>query len=58
VSEFSGTGFLFVEHDMGVVSRLADRVIVLAQGRILAEGTPGEVLRDARVVEAYLGAVA
>ena len=53
-----GTGFLFVEHDMGVVSRLADRVIVLAQGRILAEGTPAEVLRDARVVEAYLGAVA
>lgn len=53
-----GTGFLFVEHDMGVVSRLADRVVVLAQGRILAEGTPAEVLRDARVVEAYLGAVA
>ncbi len=56
--EARGTGFLFVEHDMGVVSRLADRVIVLAQGRILAEGTPAEVLRDARVVEAYLGAVA
>jgi ABC-type branched-subunit amino acid transport system ATPase component len=56
--ETRGTGFLFVEHDMGVVSRLADRVIVLAQGRILAEGTPAEVLRDARVVEAYLGAVA
>jgi len=53
-----GTGFLFVEHDMGVVSRLADRVIVLAQGRILAEGPPVEVMRDARVVEAYLGAVA
>jgi ABC-type branched-subunit amino acid transport system ATPase component len=52
-----GTGFIFVEHDMGVVSRLADRVIVLAQGRILAEGTPAEVLRDARVVEAYLGTV-
>ncbi len=53
-----GTGFLFVEHDMGVVSRLADRVIVLAQGRILAEGTPAAVLRDVRVVDAYLGAVA
>lgn len=53
-----GTGFLFVEHDMGVVSRLADRVIVLAQGRILAEGSPAEVLRNTRVVEAYLGAVA
>jgi len=53
-----GTGFLFVEHDMGVVARMADRVIVLAQGRILAEGTPAEVLRDARVVDAYLGAVA
>lgn len=52
-----GTGFIFVEHDMGVVSHLADRVIVLAQGRILAEGTPAEVLRDARVVEAYLGVV-
>jgi ABC-type branched-subunit amino acid transport system ATPase component len=46
---------LFIEHDMNVVFRFASRIIVMAGGRILAEGTPDEVGRDARVREVYLG---
>jgi branched-chain amino acid transport system ATP-binding protein len=48
--------FLLVEHDMDVVMRASDRVIVLASGRVICEGTPDEVRRDERVVDAYLGA--
>jgi branched-chain amino acid transport system ATP-binding protein/neutral amino acid transport system ATP-binding protein len=51
-----GRGFLLVEHDMGVVARLADRVVVMADGRVLAEGSYEAIRRDDRVVEAYLGA--
>jgi branched-chain amino acid transport system ATP-binding protein len=47
---------LLIEHDMDVALELADRVVVLHQGRLLAEGTTGEVRRDARVAEIYLGA--
>ena len=46
---------LFIEHDMNVVFRFAERIIVMVGGRVLAEGTPGEVARDARVREVYLG---
>jgi len=46
---------LFIEHDMNVVFRFASRVIVMVGGRILVEGTPEEVGRDARVREVYLG---
>ena len=46
---------LFIEHDMNVVFRFAERIIVMVGGRLLAEGTPGEVARDARVREVYLG---
>src|SRR6476469_4690416 len=46
---------LFIEHDMNVVFRFAERIVVMVSGRILAEGTPGEVARDARVREVYLG---
>jgi ABC-type branched-subunit amino acid transport system ATPase component len=46
---------LFNEHDMNVVFRFAERIVVMVSGRILAEGTPGEVARDARVREVYLG---
>lgn len=46
---------LFIEHDMGLVFRFAERITVLAAGRILAEGTPEEVARDERVREVYLG---
>lgn len=44
-----------IEHDMHVVFSLADRISVLAEGRIIADGTPGEVKNSAIVQEAYLG---
>ncbi len=46
---------LFIEHDMNVVFRFASRIHVMVGGRILAEGTPGEIARDERVREVYLG---
>jgi branched-chain amino acid transport system ATP-binding protein len=46
---------LFIEHDMDLVFRFAERVSVLVAGRLLVEGTPDEVARDARVREVYLG---
>jgi branched-chain amino acid transport system ATP-binding protein len=47
---------LFIEHDMDVALDLADRVVVLHQGRVLAAGSPEEIRRDPRVAETYLGA--
>jgi branched-chain amino acid transport system ATP-binding protein len=46
---------LLVEHHMGLVMRISDRVVALNFGRVIAEGTPDEVQRDAEVVRAYLG---
>ncbi len=46
---------LFIEHDMNVVFRFANRIIVMVGGRILVEGTPGEIAADLRVREVYLG---
>ena len=50
-----GVTILMIEHVMQAVMRLAEEVHVLAEGRIIAAGTPQAIARDARVVEAYLG---
>jgi len=51
-----GITLLLVEHDLDFVMRACDRVIVMNDGRVIAQGTPDEVRRDDKVVDAYLGA--
>lgn len=50
-----GMTFLIVEHKMDFIMSLADRLFVMAEGRILAQGTPAEIRRNAKVLDAYLG---
>ena len=51
----TGMTFLLIEHDMEIVMNVSDRVIVMSEGRVIAEGTPDAVRRDPTVVDAYLG---
>ena len=50
-----GVAILLVEHDLNLVMRICDRIVVLDQGEVIAEGSPREIQNHPRVLEAYLG---
>jgi branched-chain amino acid transport system ATP-binding protein len=51
----SGVTLLVVEHNMSLVMGVADEVVVLDAGAVVARGSPGEIQRNPRVIEAYIG---
>jgi ABC-type branched-subunit amino acid transport system ATPase component len=55
VVEGREVGVILIEHDIGMVARACDHVVVLDRGRMLAEGSPEEIRRNPAVISAYLG---
>ncbi len=54
-AQLVGAGVLVIDHDLAFITRISDHVVVLAGGRVLAEGTPAQIRTDPAVAEAYLG---
>lgn len=55
IRDETGCAMLVIEHDMPLIAAVSDRMMALEQGRVIAEGTPQEVLGDAQVIASYLG---
>jgi len=55
VNDELGTTMVLIEHDMGVVMDISDRVVVLDYGKVIGDGTPDEIMANKKVIDAYLG---